>query len=117
MSRVKRGVVARKRHKKILKQAKGFYGARSRTYRSAKQAVIKSLQYSYRDRRCKKREMRKRWILIINSALKDYNISYNKFIYNLLTLNIKLNRKMLHFLAIHHTDKFKMVVNNIINIK
>ncbi|HFL8819450.1 MAG TPA: 50S ribosomal protein L20 [Candidatus Azoamicus sp. OHIO2] len=98
MTRVKRGVVARKRHKKILNQAKGYYGAKSRVFRVAKQAVIKAQQYSYRDRKVKKRDFRSTWIKIINAALKQYNMSYSSFIKKLTIHEIKINRKMLYFL-------------------
>jgi large subunit ribosomal protein L20 len=95
MSRVKRGVVARNKHKKILNQAKGYYGARSRTYRSAKQAVIKSHQYSYRDRKCKKRVLRQLWIIKINAAVREHGFSYSKFINYIKQNGIILNRKIL----------------------
>ena len=78
MSRVKRGVTAHKKHKKVLKQAKGYYGARSRTYRSAKQAVIKAGQYACRDRKNKKRVPRKLWVVRINVAVREYGLSYSK---------------------------------------
>ncbi|MCS5946888.1 50S ribosomal protein L20 [Klebsiella variicola subsp. variicola] len=80
MARVKRGVIARARHKKILKQAKGYYGARSRVYRVAFQAVIKAGQYAYRDRRQRKRQFRQLWIARINAAARQNGISYSKFI-------------------------------------
>ena len=95
MTRVKRGIIAKQRHKKILKQAKGYYGAKSRVFRVAKQAVIKAHQYAYRDRKCKKRTVRRNWIIIINSALKTYNLSYNLFIKNLKMNDIQINRKMI----------------------
>ena len=80
MARVKRGVTARARHKKILKLAKGYYGARSRVYRVAKQAVIKAGQYAYRDRKQKKRQFRALWIVRINAAARMYGISYSRMI-------------------------------------
>ena len=80
MSRVKRGVTARARHKKVLDKAKGYYGARSRVYRVAKQAVIKAAQYAYRDRRQKKREFRALWIIRINAAAREFGLSYSAFI-------------------------------------
>lgn len=104
MTRVKRGVVARAKHKKILKKAKGYYGARSKIYRVAKQAVIKAHQYQYRDRRQKKRQFRKLWITRINAEVRNYNISYKSFIFGLKKLSILINRKILSDLAI--SDKF-----------
>ena len=91
MARVKRGVIARARHKKILKQAKGYYGARSRVYRVAFQAVIKAGQYAYRDRRQRKRQFRQLWIARINAAARQNGISYSKFI-NGLKSELKDNR-------------------------
>ncbi len=98
MTRVKRGITAKKKHKKILKKAKGYYGARSRVYRVAKQAVIKANQYAYRDRRRKKRQMRSNFILIINASLKKHLISYSKFMKILKEKKILINRKMLYLL-------------------
>jgi len=80
MPRVKRGVQARRRHKKILSQAKGYYGARSRVYRVAKQAVIKAGQYAYRDRKQKKRQFRQLWVVRINAAARQHDMSYSTFI-------------------------------------
>jgi len=79
MARVKRGVTARARHKKVLKEAKGYYGARRKTYKVAKQAVIKAGQYSYRDRRARKREFRRLWITRINAAARECGLSYSRF--------------------------------------
>ncbi len=113
MTRVKRGVTAKKRHKKILKQAKGYYGAKSRVYRVAKQAVIKAQQYSYRDRKYKKRTMRNNWIIRINAALKTHNLNYSSFI-NILNLNnIKINRKMFYFLIKNNTEALSSILNDI----
>jgi large subunit ribosomal protein L20 len=95
MSRVKRGVTAKKRHKKILQKAKGYYGARSKVFRVAKQAVIKAQQYSYRDRKCKKRLMRQNWILKINAAARQFGVSYSNFIYLMKKNNLLINRKIL----------------------
>jgi len=117
MSRVKRGVISRKRHKKVLKQAKGYYSARSKVFRVAKQAVIKSLQYSYRDRKCKKRIFRRNWILTINAAVRQYGYSYSKFIYNLKKFNIELNRKMLCMLIKNNNDLFKIILDKIMFIE
>lgn len=116
MPRVKRGVVAKRKHKKILKEAKGYYGARSRVFRVAKQAVIKAAQYSYRDRRTKKRHIRALWIIRINAGCKSLGISYSKFIHGLNKLDIKLNRKMLSELAIHDHAAFSALVDKVKNI-
>lgn len=93
MARVKRGVIARARHKKILKQAKGYYGARSRVYRVAFQAVIKAGQYAYRDRRQRKRQFRQLWIARINAAARVNGLSYSKFINGLKKASIEIDRK------------------------
>lgn len=113
MPRVKRGVTAKKKHKKILKQAKGYYGARSRVFRVAKQAVIKAAQYSYRDRRVKKRQMRSLWIIRIGAACKQFDISYSKLIHGLKVLEIDLNRKMLSEIAIHDIATFEQLVDKV----
>jgi large subunit ribosomal protein L20 len=113
MPRIKRGVVAKKKHKKILKKAKGYYGARSRVFRVAKQAVIKAAQYSYRDRRAKKRDMRGLWIVRISAACKSLDISYSKFIHGLKVLEIDLNRKMLSEIAIHDMATFTSLVEKV----
>ena len=113
MPRIKRGVVAKKKHKKILKKAKGYYGARSRVFRVAKQAVIKAAQYSYRDRRAKKRDMRALWIVRISAACKSLDISYSKFIHGLKVLEIDLNRKMLSEIAIHDMATFTSLVEKV----
>jgi len=115
MSRVKKGLTAKKRHKKILKKAKGYYGARSRSFKAAKQSVIKAHQYSYIDRRCKKRRFRRLWIIRINAALKKHNISYNYFIYKLKQNNIIINRKILSNLAINNECIFVSIVNKVID--
>ncbi|MCX7121060.1 MAG: 50S ribosomal protein L20 [Gammaproteobacteria bacterium] len=101
MGRVKRGVTAKARHKKILKMAKGYYGARSRVFRVAKQAVIKALQYAYRDRRQRKREFRALWITRINAAVRPHGLSYSRFMNGLKKANITLDRKVLADLAVH----------------
>ncbi|XBC39345.1 MAG: 50S ribosomal protein L20 [Buchnera aphidicola (Nurudea shiraii)] len=112
MVRIKRGVVARARHKKILKQAKGYYGARSRTYRSAYQAVIKAGQYAYRDRRQKKRQFRKLWISRINAAVRENEMSYSRFIYGLKKASININRKMLSEIALFDRNTFNSLIQN-----
>lgn len=100
MSRVKRGVTARARHKKVLNQAKGYYGARSRVYRVAKQAVIKAGQYAYRDRKVKKRTFRSLWIVRINAAARQHDISYSQLINGLNKADVELDRKALAELAV-----------------
>ncbi len=109
MARVKRGVVARKRHKKILKQAKGYYGARSRVYRVAKQAVIKAGQYAYRDRRQRKRQFRALWIARINAAARVNGMSYSRFINGLKRSEIEIDRKVLADLAVHDKATFAAI--------
>ena len=106
MARVKRGVIARARHKKILKQAKGYYGARSRVYRVAFQAVIKAGQYAYRDRRQRKRQFRQLWIARINAAARMNGLSYSKFMYGLKLAEVDLNRKVLSDMAINDAEGF-----------
>lgn len=100
MPRVKRGVIARAKHKKILKKARGYYGARSRVFRVAKQAVIKAAQYAYRDRRNKKREFRALWIVRINAAARQYGLSYSRFMNGLAKAGIELDRKVLAEMAV-----------------
>ncbi|QCI23157.1 50S ribosomal protein L20 [Buchnera aphidicola] len=112
MARVKRGIIARSRHKKILKRAKGYYGSRSRTYRSACQAVTKSEQYAYRDRRQKKRQFRKLWITRINAAVRENKISYSKFMYGLKKASINIDRKMLSEIAVFDSVTFSLLVQN-----
>lgn len=109
MARVKRGVIARRRHKKILKQAKGYYGARSRVFRVAKQAVIKAGQYAYRDRRNKKRTFRSLWIVRINAASRANGITYSQFINGLRKAEIALDRRVLADLAVHDKAAFSAV--------
>lgn len=106
MARVKRGVQARARHKKVLEEAKGYYGARSKVYRVAKQAVIKAGQYAYRDRRQKKRQFRALWIARINAAARDNGLSYSRLINGLHVANVEVDRKMLADLAIHDKAAF-----------
>ena len=103
MARVKRGVTARARHKKVLKAAKGYYGARSRTYRAAVQAVTKAGQYAFRDRRQKKRQFRQLWIVRINAAARQNGLSYSKFVCGLKKASVEIDRKILANIAV--TDK------------
>jgi len=110
MARVKRGVVARRSHKKVLKAAKGYYGARSRVFRVAKQAVIKAGQYAYRDRRVKKRVFRALWITRINAQSRACGMSYSRLIAGLKKANITLDRRVLADLAVHDKTAFAAVV-------
>ena len=106
MARVKRGVVARRRHKKILKLAKGYYGARSRVFRVAKQAVIKAGQYAYRDRRQRKRQFRALWIARINAGARVNGLSYSRLIAGLKKAAIEIDRKVLDDLAVKEKAAF-----------
>ncbi|GGJ05935.1 50S ribosomal protein L20 [Shewanella hanedai] len=110
MPRVKRGVTARARHKKVLKLAKGYYGARSRTYRVAKQAVTKAGQYAYRDRRQKKRQFRQLWIARINAASRQNGLSYSRFINGLKKASIEIDRKILSDIAVFDKVVFTTLV-------
>jgi len=106
MPRVKRGVTAHARHKKVLEQAKGYRGRRSTVYRIAKQAVMKAGQYQYRDRRQKKREFRALWIARINAAVRELGMSYSVFIAGLSKAEIEIDRKVLADLAVHDKVAF-----------
>ena len=106
MARVKRGVTAHARHKKLLKMAKGYYGARRKVYRVAKQAVTKAAQYAYIGRKQRKRQFRSLWIVRINAAARMYGLSYSRFMNGLLKANIKLDRKALADIAIHDIAAF-----------
>jgi large subunit ribosomal protein L20 len=110
MPRVKRGVVARRRHKKVLKQAKGYYGARSRVFRVAKQAVTKAGQYAYRDRRQRKRQFRSLWITRINAQSRANGLSYSRLINGLKKADIQLDRRVLSDLAVHDKPAFAAIV-------
>ncbi|UOG90636.1 MAG: 50S ribosomal protein L20 [Candidatus Thiothrix sulfatifontis] len=109
MARVKRGVTAHARHKKILKLAKGYYGARSRVYRVAHQAVIKAGQYAFRDRRQKKRQFRALWIVRINAGARMFGLSYSRMMNGLKKANVSLDRKVLADLAVHDITAFGAV--------
>ena len=109
MARVKRGVIARARHKKILKLAKGYYGARSRVFRVAKQAVIKAGQYAYRDRRQRKRQFRALWIVRINAAARTCGLSYSRLIGGLKKAAIVIDRKVLADMAVFDKAGFAAV--------
>jgi large subunit ribosomal protein L20 len=106
MARVKRGVQAHARHKKVLKQAKGYYGARSRVYRVAVQAVTKAGQYAYRDRRQKKRQFRQLWIARINAAARINGMSYSRFINGLKKAAVEIDRKILADIAVYDKGAF-----------
>jgi large subunit ribosomal protein L20 len=106
MARVKRGVQARRRHKKILKQAKGYYHARRKVFRVAKQAVTKALQYAYIGRKQKKRNFRSLWITRINAAARINGMSYSRFINGLMKAGITLDRKVLADIAVHDAQGF-----------
>ena len=106
MARVKRGVIARARHKKILKLAKGYYGARSRVFRVAKQAVMKAGQYAYRDRRQRKRQFRALWIARINAAAREVGLTYSRFMNGLKKASIEVDRKVLADLAVFDKPAF-----------
>lgn len=114
MTRVKRGNVARKRRKKVIKLAKGFRGAHSTIFRTAKQQVLKSLRYSYVGRKNKKRNYRTLWIIRISAAVKKYNINYSCFFHLLKRSKIALNRKMLSQLAILDYYTFNKLVNEVL---
>jgi len=111
MARVKRGVQAGRRHKKVLGKAKGYYNARRKVYRVAKQAVIKAGQYAYRDRRAKKREFRALWITRINAAARLYDLSYSKLVNGLNKAGITIDRKVLADIAVHDAPAFEAIVN------
>ncbi len=111
MPRVKRGVTARAGHKKVLKQAKGYRGARSRVFRVAKQAVTKAGQYAYRDRKAKKRLFRRLWIARINAAARERGITYSRMMEGLKKANIDVDRKMLADLAVADADAFGALVD------
>ena len=111
MARAKRGFKLRRRHKKILKLAKGYRGARSRLYRTAVQIVRRSLVYAFRDRRVKKREFRQLWITRINAATRAQGLTYSRFMNGLKKANIQVNRKQLSDLAIHDEAAFVKLVS------
>ncbi|MEO9336013.1 50S ribosomal protein L20 [Mesorhizobium sp. SB112] len=110
MARVKRGVTSHAKHKKVLKAAKGFYGRRKNTIRIAKQAVEKSLQYAYRDRKNRKRNFRALWVQRINAAVREHGLTYGRFIDGLNKSGIEIDRKVLSDLAIHEPQAFAALV-------
>ena len=109
MPRAKRSVASRARRKKVLSQAKGYYGARSRTFKVAKQAVIKAGQYAYRDRRQRKRQFRSLWNVRINAAARIHGLSYSQFVAGLKKAAIEVDRKVLADLAMHEKDAFAVL--------
>lgn len=109
MSRVKRGVTARAKHKKVLSKAKGYYGARSRVFRVAKQAVIKAAQYAYQDRRLRKRDFRALWIIRINAAARMNGLTYSTFMNGLKKASIEVDRKVLADIAVHDKAAFAVL--------
>ncbi len=113
MARVKGAMNTRKRHKKILKLAKGYRGAKSKLFRTANQAVMKSLSYAYRDRKAKKREFRQLWIARINAAARMNGMSYSVFMNGLKKKGIEINRKMLSEIAVSDPEAFKKLVDQV----
>ena len=113
MSRVRPGPVTKTRHKKILKAAKGYYGARSRTFKTAAQAVDKALQYATRDRRVKKRTFRSLWIQRINAGTRQHGMSYSQFMGKIHANGIELNRKVLADLAMNNQEAFKAIIDKV----
>ena len=109
MARVKRGVVAKARHKKVLRKAKGYYGARRKTFKVANQAVTKAGQYAYRDRRQRKRQFRALWITRINAAARIHGMSYSRLINGLKNAGIEVDRKVLADIAVHDADAFAAI--------
>jgi large subunit ribosomal protein L20 len=106
MARVKRGVIAGRRHKKVLAKAKGYFNARRKVFRAAKQAVIKAGQYAYRDRRNKKRDMRALWITRINAGARMFELSYSRLMAGIRAAGLEVDRKMLADLAVHDLEAF-----------
>jgi len=113
MVRVKRGFVARRRRKRLLKKASGYFGSRHRLFRIAKESVNRALSYSYRDRKVRKRFFRKLWIIRINAMTREYGISYSNFIYSLKKQKCKLNRKVLSILSLTDSNVFFRIIENI----
>lgn len=107
MTRVKRGPVKRRKHKKVLKEARGYYGSKSRSYKIAKEQLLKSMSYAYRDRKNNKRNFRRLWITRINAAARINGISYNEFISGLKKASVDINRKILSELAVSDPDAFQ----------
>ena len=112
MPRARSGTITRRRHKKILKMAKGYYGAKSKLFRPANQQVMKSLNYAYRDRRVRKRDFRKLWITRINAAARLQGTTYSKLMAGLKKANVELDRKILAELAVNEPKAFEAVVKS-----
>lgn len=110
MARVTSGPTTRRRHKKIIKQAKGYYGVRKAGYRRAREAVDRALKYAYRDRRQRKRQFRRLWVMRINAAARQHGLTYGELIHGLKRADVALNRKMLADLAVHDPEAFGQVV-------
>jgi large subunit ribosomal protein L20 len=113
MARVKRGIKRSRRREKILKQAKGYWGARSHNYKTAKEAVERALLYAYRDRRTRKRDFRRLWIIRIKAAAEKNGMTYSRFMHGLRQSNIELNRKVLADLAVHSPQTFVQIVQKV----
>ena len=113
MARVKRGVTAHAKHKKTLKQAKGFYGRRKNTIRAAKAAIDRSMQYATRDRKTKKRVFRALWIQRLNAAVREFGLTYSRFIDGLAKAGVEIDRKVLSELAIREPEAFKAIVDKV----
>lgn len=111
--RIKRGRATKKRHKKVLKAAKGYVGSKSKLFKSANQAVMKAWKYAYKHRREKKRDFRSLWITRINAACREHGVTYSKFISSLNKSNIKLNRKILAELAVNDKEAFKQLISQV----
>ncbi len=111
--RVKRGVNAKRRHKKYLKLAKGYRGSRSKLYRTARETVERALCFAYRDRRQRKRDFRRLWIVRINAAVREFDMSYSRFISALKKAGIELNRKVLADLAVYEKDSFALLAKQV----
>lgn len=110
MTRIKRGVMANKRRKKVLKKAKGYLNARSKKYKAAKEALMKAGTYAYRDRKAKKRTMRALWQIRINAKVREYGLSYSKFIHALKLTRVEIDRKVLSELAVDNPEVFAKIV-------
>ncbi|GAA0383942.1 MULTISPECIES: 50S ribosomal protein L20 [Paenibacillus] len=111
MARVKGGFVVRRRHKKVLKLARGYFGSKHRIYKTANEQVMKSMQYAYRDRRTKKRDFRKLWIVRINAAARINGLTYSKLMHGLKLAEVNINRKMLADLAVNDLEAFNSLAN------
>lgn len=113
MPRAQGNVPSRRRKIKLLRLARGYYGGRSKLIRTAKDSVMKALQYAYRDRRARKRDFRRLWIIRINAAVRQYGLSYSIFMKKLKDSNVDINRKMLAELAVNNPDGFKKIVDSV----